>query len=699
MSGIDLILAPIAAGTAAATAVLLKESWQAKSPRVRNGAIGGLALLLAIFSGLVLSLRASDSDPIAFVSALGGVMVGAATLPSIWAAKASAPVRENPAINRGGLRDRTAAFAIGGVALVIAFLLGWSFELISDPGAVGAGFSGVVTSVVTSGWFLGVAAGEMVLLTILLRDRLARGLRTMFLFQAAIVFLLPTTLPFADWPSVAIYGATAVIVALFIFEMQFMYRNKQLDRDVSQYMLGVAAATAFTAAGLFCWAWFGSSIVLVIASFAQLIIFFGVIGIPQSTNETERVAWPFQPFWAFQLLLCIFVAELFLGALIDVHLYGGTFIGWIPFAPLQGSVLTIVGNAVYDGLWFVAAVTVSAWFLIVMGVEMAALVVFKIRESHEREQKIRLGLMIGVYAIAVVYLPSFWSATPLFHDPALANIPIIGWGMGIRTGGPFAPTFFAAIILMYASVGVLTVLFGRRALCSVMCGAAMMYQGTTINSMKSFNSSSRVGRMFSGSQFSTAYTVASSLALISLFATSFLPYLHLLPGVEIRSTDLDANLLPFELYFGALWFVMFVSIPYIGNYNCVTTGFCHWGTFSALFNRVSFFKLKVKDKKVCQTCTTMDCAKACPVGLVDMPRYFRTRGEFKSAKCCGVGDCIGACPYNNMYLQDVRHWIRGKLGQSRELPPARDRLPMVKSSRPSPTSTISPPSSPTTASR
>ncbi|MGA7922680.1 MAG: hypothetical protein WCA77_01740, partial [Thermoplasmata archaeon] len=403
-----------------------------------------------------------------------------------------------------------------------------------------------------------------------------------------------------------------------------------------------------------------------------------VVPMPKMTDE-RRISWPLNPFWAFQVLLWIFVTELFLGAALDVQIYGAVFLGQFPFVAMQGNALAVAGAAVYNGLWFIAGVTVSAWFLIVVGAVMASLVIFKIRETREREQKARLGLMIAVYALAVVYIPSFWTKTPLFTNSALANIPVIGWGMGIRTGGPFVPTVFGAIILMYASVGVLTVLFGRRALCSVMCGAALMYQATTIGAMKTFNRTSKVGKIFLGSRFSTAYTVASSLALISLLGTSLLPYLHLIPGVEFADNDFDAQLLPFELYFGALWFIMFVSIPYVGNYNCVTTGFCHWGSFSQLFAKIGFFKLKVKDRTICQRCTTMDCAKACSIGLVDMPLYLRAKGEFRSVKCCGIGDCLPACPYGNLYIHDIRHWLNVRLNPQRNPPPSA-QLPMVRAS-------------------
>jgi polyferredoxin len=230
------------------------------------------------------------------------------------------------------------------------------------------------------------------------------------------------------------------------------------------------------------------------------------------------------------------------------------------------------------------------------------------------------------------------------------------------------------------------VMFGRKAICSVMCGAALMYQGTAMSEMRGFNQSSKVGRHFLGSQLSTAYVTLSGVALASLFAVSALSLLRWIPTVQVASGQLDTATLPLpiELYFGAVWFAMFVTTPFIGTYNCATTGFCHWGALTLPFARVGFFRLKVKDKKVCEACTTFDCAKACPVGLVDMPLHFRRDGEYRSSKCCGVGDCVGACPYGNMYHQDVRFWVRRRLSRGAPAPQAPiDRgvpLPMVSSS-------------------
>jgi polyferredoxin len=609
-------------------------------------------------------------DPTLAVSIALVVALTAGTSAAVYWARARGPFRGSLA--RGALLT----------GLLAAAALGAAWLTAAATGALPAGSRlDALADVVASPYFLFPLAGEMAVLSVLSFRSLASEWRTLLLLPPGIVVLSALAVGWPAETTVAALAASLLIVVQFTYLMLFMYRNKQLYVPVATYMVRLAGAGTVVGLGLLVWVVWHSPAVVGVAAVAEMLVFLSVAVEPPALRDEERFSWLMRPFWAFQMLCAIFLAELFLGAALDISIYGPVYMAQFPWTIVVGVPLpTALGNAVWDGLWFVAGTAVSAWFLILMGLEMAALVVLKIRETREKEQRWRLGLMVAVYAIAVVYIPSFWTKTPLVSNSVIANIPVIGWGMGIRTGGPFAPTVLGAIILMYASVGVLTVLFGRRALCSVMCGAALMYQSATISEMRSFNRTSRIGRLFLGSNFSTAYAVASGVALVSLFGTSFLPYLHLLPGVQLSASSYEAATLPFELYFGALWFVMFVSIPYVGNYNCVTTGFCHWGSFAQLFSKATFFKLRVKDKTICRSCTTVECAKACPIGLIDMPMHFRTKGEFRSAKCCGVGDCVPACPYGNMYLSDVRHWLRGKFSDPLH-PPAAARLPMVSTRR------------------
>jgi polyferredoxin len=555
------------------------------------------------------------------------------------------------------------------------------------PAGAAAGAVGDLVAVALSPAFLLVTAAEILLLALLATRGVDLRLRALLSSQAAVVFLSPTTFGYASWSWVAAVLGSTILVALFVTALQYMYRVKQLAPVVSRFLLWWTVAAAVSGAGWFLWRFEGSPYLLVVAVLVQLGVAVNATLRTGLVNREQRVPWLLHPFWVFGLLLSTFLAEFFLGALLDLTIAGPGFLQYIPFVPPTGTGLTLTAKFVYNGLWFGSAILASAWFLILLGFTMGPLVVFKMRETHERAQKYRLGLTVVVFGLATIYIPSLTSSTPLANIPWLQSIPVIGWGFGLRDGGPFESGVFLAVILMYVSVGVLTLLFGRKALCSVMCGAAMLYQGTAINEMRQFNQTSRVGKYFLGSQLSTAYVAASGVALVSLFGISLASYLHMLPAVQVANGQFDTAALPLPvmLYFGGIWFAMFVTVPFLGTYNCATTGFCHWGALSIPFAKVGFFKLKVKDRKVCQACTTFDCAKACPVALVDMPLHFRTKGEFKSSKCCGVGDCVEACPYGNMYHQDVRFWIRRKLTGRDPVPrtpaPRGIPLPMVPVSK------------------
>jgi polyferredoxin len=564
----------------------------------------------------------------------------------------------------------------------------------SAPGV--SGLAGTIVAVAVSPLFLGVLAVEVVVAGAWVYRESDRWLRGLIVAQGVVLLFSPTMDRSTAGGMVSAVAGSAVLVGMFVATFQYLYRHKQLSRRDLALLIRGPLGALFLASGWFLFAFYGSAapLALGVLVMAGLALFTAFEPAPAATGE--RIPWLLRPFSIFEFLLFTFLAEFFLGALLDLRIVGPSFLQFIPFVPPSGTGLSLAGVLTYNALWFGAAILASAWFLIVLGFTMGPLVVLKIRETHEQAQKYRLGLTIGAFALAAIFLPSLASSTPIANVPALANIPVVGWGFGLRDGGPFASGIFLAVIVMYALVGVLSVLFGRKAICAVMCGAAMMYQGTAMSEMRGFNQTSKVGKYFLGSQLSTAYVAISGVALSSLFAVSFLSVMHWIPLVQVSNGQLDSAALPLpiELYFGAVWFAMFVTVPFLGSYNCATTGFCHWGALTAPFARVGFFRLKVKDKKICQACTTFDCAKACPVGLVDMPLYFRRDGEYRSSKCCGVGDCVGACPYGNMYHQDVRFWLRRALARKTPAPPI-DRgtpLPMVSNSAPhaSKTSSVSP---------
>jgi len=521
-------------------------------------------------------------------------------------------------------------------------------------------------------------AAEMAVATALLWSRLQGPFRVLLPCQTAIMFLAPPVFSSGDWVEGSIVAGSVVMIVLYVYQMEFLYRHRELGVRFSRYLVALLGAYALMMMALVVWQVYGWAVPFAISLLVEMAVYLGAV-LPRPAPAPEvRVAWQLRPTWTFGVLLLIFVSELAMGAALDLELQPAQFAGAFFALPLSGAGLTVLYNAVFDGFWFFANVAGSTWFLAMMGAEMGALVVFKWRETRDRETRVRLALMMGSYASFAVFFPSIYYGLVFPHGPGASDVttvPVLGWSMGIGSA-PLAASVFGVLLFTYAATAVLSIFFGRRWVCSLFCTAPMMYQGTTLDAMKSFNHDARVGRKYLGSRFSTTYSVTLTVVMVALALTSLTSYLDQTGTLSVTVLGADPSVFLFVLSFNVVWYVLFVTIPYVGNYNCVTMGWCYTGNIAAAFGRIGFFRLKVKDREVCRRCTTIDCARACPVGLVDMPGHFRQKGEFRSSKCCGVGDCVGVCPYGNLYIHDVRHWWRRLRGHP-EVPDASRRLPMV----------------------
>jgi len=682
MLAVEVVLAILAAGMAAITAYLVKWASHAKTPVQAGVVVFLLVMMIAMVGGgAIYYLHPGLSSAIEglwVASALMSVSAFSVFVPFLREVRVhlAEPEAAAPRLQRVG------SFTAVVIGLVLAneLLMGWTFQAAAGtPITVSAsGLAGLaegLAGAVSSPWFLFTMAAEMALTAYFVRDRLSRPVFTILLLQAAIMALSPPALAGATWAAAAIYAGSGVMIALFVYLMEFLYRSRQLARPLSSYLVRLLVVYAIMMVGLFAWIANGSVLLFALAIVLEMLLFLEVVVRPDRIESGERAPWQLRPHWTFAVLALVFVAELFMGALLDAQVLGATYLSALPALPLAGGMSTVLYNAFYNGFWFFALTTGSTWFLMMMGVEMGALVVFKLRETRSRENRARLLLMIGCYGAFAVFVPSIYYSVVFPQLASGTAIPVLGWSMGIGSA-PLAVSVFGVLLATYAILGAATFLFGRRVVCSTFCTAPLMYQGTTIDAMKSFNRTSPLARKYLGSRFSALYSTTTAVVMISLGLASVASYLDQVGRINLLILGADPTVFLFAFYFSVLWYVTFVTIPYAGNYNCVTMGWCYTGTISQAFGRLGFFRLKVRDKEVCRRCTTQDCAKACPVGLADMPRFFREKGEFRSSKCCGVGDCVEACPYGNMYFHDVRHWFRRRLGRP-EVPDVAARLPMV----------------------
>lgn len=195
------------------------------------------------------------------------------------------------------------------------------------------------------------------------------------------------------------------------------------------------------------------------------------------------------------------------------------------------------------------------------------------------------------------------------------------------------------------------------------CSAALMYQGTFYDSSKAFNRKSSLSRKLHRNRLSKTYVVVASLVWATMLSSAALSYLDAVRLTNITIFGEDPLMFAYSFYLNFLWYIVFITIPFVGTYGCVSTGFCSWGMFNQFVGRIGLWRLKVRDPYECVKCKTKDCANACPVGLTTMPGSFIKGGEFRNYKCIGVGDCANACPVDNIFFYDVRHWFKERVAK------------------------------------
>ena len=539
------------------------------------------------------------------------------------------------------------------------FFMGWALVIASG----GLGYStnpvSLFSSVVNSYWFIFSMSAEMILTTYFLRKEIGRTIFYVVAFQSLVMFLSPTAIQNYHWIAVSVIGGSALMIVLFIYVFEYMARHSSLEPIFATYLFRLLALYGLMMAGLFVWELYQDGVVFSISIIIEMIIyFFLILGGDYRQGQFTR-NWLLDAKWTLALISFIFVAEYIMGGLLEVEIYGrSVFLQGLHLAPLAGNAFTLAGAAVYDFLAWFGTVTDSVWFLIMMGIEMGALVVFKIKTARELETKVRLSMVIAGYAIYTIMLLYL-----LIPNSTRSRVPFVGWRMGVGTTGPVASALLVAIVSTYAISGVLSFLFGGRQVCSMFCTAALMYQGTFYDKMKSFNRSSGVAKKFLTTRISNLYRVIFSVVWASVFAGVSISYLDSIGILRLSVFGTDPAVFLYLFYFDFLWYIAFITTPFVGSYACASMGWCHWGTFNQLVGRLGFFKLRVKSTDTCVNCPTKDCAMACPVGLTNLPSEFIRKGELKSHKCIGVGDCVSSCPYENIQFHDIRHWVKGRMGQ------------------------------------
>jgi len=547
------------------------------------------------------------------------------------------------------------------LVLINEFFMGWTFNLITQP--ISANLELMLSSpitlfsnVINSYWFIFIMGGEMLFTIYLLRKNTDKFFIILIAFQSVIMFLTPTAVNDSNWVYFSSILGSIVMSILFVIIFNYIFKNREINEKISSYLLILLSIYAIMMGGLFGWVINGNGLIVAITIIAEMSLYFYYLLKRNEINTAKKFSWIVKPNWVFYIILLTYISGFFMGGLMDLVIYGQDFLNSINFAPISGQFHITVVNSIYNFVRFFIAIIDSAWYFFMMGIQMGALVILRIKYVRELETKIRLALIVIAYFVFWVYFSNFF-----FNEDTLPYIPFIGYLHGVGTAGPVAPSFLIALALTYLLAGILSLLFGARWLCSVTCHISLMYQGVFFDNLKQYNRTSKIGRKFLTSRINNTYKVIANITWISIITASIISYLNSIGYINVSLYGEDIVNFATEFYFHFLWQFLFLLIPFVGTYSCVTTGSCHYGLFAQYLSKLGFWKLKVKDPEICLKCPTKDCAKACPVGLTDLPASFIASGEFKSHKCIGVGNCVSACPYKNEYFYDVRTWIRDKI--------------------------------------
>ena len=547
---------------------------------------------------------------------------------------------------RGNLRRKGVIYALFSALMVLSEVsMGALIYLIQT------GRPATVNDSINSPWFVGVMMVEMAF-TLAMRRGIDNNLRK---YLVATLLLMP-------WlPSVAgvysFYASAFIMVSATIVVYETLYKDRMRPTQDTFTVIELMSVFTLMMVGEFLYFLLGTLTVYDLSMVIAMVWFvFRALSGPSAKN----VNYLRNPKVAFAIIFSTFLMEFFMGAVLDFleGVFQSGISGFISSLALPWLTPNNPLNALWDGIDVVGSVLGSTWFLIMMGIEMGFLAFKKMLEVKVREVRVRMALMILAYAVYTIYIPNF---SPI--SSVLQYIPYM-WSMGIGTMGGVTKSVLVGLIGTYVVYGVLSFLFGSRNLCAVTCTAPLMYQGNFYDSLKVYNRTSRLGRKTLGSKTSKWYRGLALAVSVLVLVAAIISYLSNSGVFSFSVEGVDITFLIYFIWFDILWYAVFVSIPFMGTFACVTQGWCYWGVFNQAVSRVGLFRLKVKDPQVCLNCKTVDCAYACPVGITDMRAEFIKKGEMKSMKCVGIGECIDACPHKNIFIYDVRHAISNLLKKS-----------------------------------
>ncbi|MUM65283.1 4Fe-4S ferredoxin [Acidianus infernus] len=297
-------------------------------------------------------------------------------------------------------------------------------------------------------------------------------------------------------------------------------------------------------------------------------------------------------------------------------------------------------NILFAGFWasymLIMMTTMMPFYVVMMGAEMSYLVYERFKTAKNSNVKSwAVAILVGIPLF--VWLLPYYTQTYIFGMS----------GMLSHINPEFAPTLLS-LTLSLVAIALASTLFGRRAYCNLVCMSAHMWTNIYYDQFKP-KKSSKIWE----------YIRWISLSImIIVFTYVFLIYLGIAKNPSIGT--LQIPLLDFYGMFtlNYVWWFFFFLTPVFGTYSCARQGWCGFGNFVGLFNKI-LFKIKADSVDTCKSCKTVQCESACPV-KIPIRTDVLSKGYTNRISCVGCGDCVEACPYNNLEIIDIRNAFRSE---------------------------------------
>jgi hypothetical protein len=298
--------------------------------------------------------------------------------------------------------------------------MGWTFNLITQP--ISANLELMLSSpitlfsnVINSYWFIFVMGGEMLFTIYLLRKNTDKFFIILIAFQSVIMFLTPTAVNGSNWVYFSSILGSIVMSILFVIIFNYIFKNREINEKISSYLLILLSIYAIMMGGLFGWVINGNGLIVAITIIAEMSLYFYYLLKRNEINVAKKFSWIVKPNWVFYIILLTYISGFFMGGLMDLVIYGQDFLNSINFAPISGQFHIIVVNSLYNFIRFFIAIIDSAWYFFMMGIQMGALVILRIKHVRELETKIRLALIVLAYFVFWVYFSNFFLMKIHYH--------------------------------------------------------------------------------------------------------------------------------------------------------------------------------------------------------------------------------------------------------------------------------------------